>query len=106
VDGDGIGDNADTDNDNDGMPDSFELTYDFDPLDPSDANGDADGDGISNVNEYNQRSNPRRSETDFEAERASSGGAMHWWLWLGLGYLVYRRRTMTNRIVTSKQASN
>ena len=106
VDGDGIGDNADTDNDNDGMPDSFELTYDFDPLDPSDANGDADGDGISNVNEYNQRSNPRRSETDFEAERASSGGAMHWWLWLGLGYLVYRRRTMTNRIVTSKQGSN
>ena len=95
VDGDGIGDNADTDNDNDGMPDSFELTYGFDPLDPSDANGDADGDGISNVNEYNQRSNPIRSEADFESERASSGGSLHWWLWLGLGYLVYRRRIHT-----------
>ncbi len=37
---DGIGDNADTDDDNDGMPDEWEDTYGFDSKDASDANSD------------------------------------------------------------------
>jgi hypothetical protein len=36
----------------DGMPDDWELQYGFDPLDPSDASGDADGDGATNLQEY------------------------------------------------------
>jgi hypothetical protein len=58
VDGDGTGDNADLDDDNDGMPDAWETQYGFNPLDPSDAAEDADGDGISNLDEYLQGSDP------------------------------------------------
>ncbi|GAF92178.1 unnamed protein product, partial [marine sediment metagenome] len=51
--------NADTDDDNDGMPDDWEILYSFNPLDPSDAGEDADGDGVSNLDEYLQGTNPR-----------------------------------------------
>ena len=44
-DDDGIGDNADLDDDNDGIPDDWELLYGLDPFDSSDANQDANGDG-------------------------------------------------------------
>jgi len=43
---------GDTDDDNDGMPDSYEIENGLDPLDSSDASGDADGDGLSNIEEY------------------------------------------------------
>ena len=36
------------DGDRDGLPDHWERTYGFDPLDPADATADADGDGIPN----------------------------------------------------------
>ena len=49
-DGDGIGDNADPDDDNDGMSDNYELLCGLNPFQP-DANGDADGDGMSNGKE-------------------------------------------------------
>ncbi len=58
TDRDGIGDNKDLDDDGDGMPDIWEEKYGFDPLDPSDAEGDADDDGRSNLDEYLERSNP------------------------------------------------
>lgn len=58
TDGDGIGNNADTDDDGDGMPDTFEIKYGLNPLDPSDASQDADGDGLSNLEEYKQGRNP------------------------------------------------
>ena len=51
VDGDFIGDNADIDNDNDGMPDSYEITHNLDPLLASDAFDDPDGDGFTNLEE-------------------------------------------------------
>lgn len=38
--------------DGDGMPNDWELANGFDPLDPNDANGDADGDGLTNLEEY------------------------------------------------------
>ena len=51
-DADAQGDACDLDDDNDGMPDTIELARGLDPFDPSDAAGDLDGDGISNLDEY------------------------------------------------------
>ncbi len=47
------------DTDADGMPDAWEVTYGFKPLDSSDAGLDADGDGLTNLEEYRVGSNPR-----------------------------------------------
>lgn len=52
TDGDGQADCVDSDDDNDGMPDTYEISYGFNPLDASDANKDADQDGLSNLKEY------------------------------------------------------
>ena len=46
------GDVCDLDDDNDGMPDAFEITNGLDPFDDTDAAQDADGDGITNLQEY------------------------------------------------------
>jgi hypothetical protein len=43
---------ADWDPDNDGMPSNWEKEQSFDPADPADANGDANGDGYTNLEEY------------------------------------------------------
>jgi len=40
------------DSDQDGMPDDWEKQYGFDPNEPADGNGDADGDGYTNLEEY------------------------------------------------------
>ncbi|MGQ9576885.1 MAG: pectate lyase family protein [Thermoguttaceae bacterium] len=40
------------DSDDDGMPDQWERANALDPLDPSDASGDRDGDGYTNIEEY------------------------------------------------------
>ncbi len=58
ADGDLIGDNADLDDDNDGMPDAYELLNDFDPLDAADAALDKDGDSFSNLAECQAGSDP------------------------------------------------
>ncbi|MGA1820969.1 MAG: Ig-like domain-containing protein [Thermoplasmatota archaeon] len=52
TDSDGIGDNQDDDDDGDGMPDSWEEKYNLNPKDPSDALGDLDNDGKTNLEEY------------------------------------------------------
>jgi hypothetical protein len=43
---------APLDSDNDGMPDDWEFAYCLDPHDSSDANGDREGDGYTNIEEY------------------------------------------------------
>lgn len=58
TDGDLIANFADLDEDGDGMPDAFEIQYGFNPLDPSDAAKDANGNGISNLQEYLNGTNP------------------------------------------------
>ncbi len=66
-DGDGTGDNADKDDDNDDMPDAWEIQYGFDPL-VDDASQDSDGDGISNLDEYLAGSNPVVPQDNFEPD--------------------------------------
>jgi hypothetical protein len=51
TDNDGKGNNADTDDDNDGMLDAWEIQYGLDPL-ADDASEDADLDGINNLDEF------------------------------------------------------
>jgi hypothetical protein len=43
---------ADFDSDQDGMPNTWETAQGLDPSDPADGNGDADGDGYTNLEEY------------------------------------------------------
>ncbi len=57
TDGDGIGNNADTDDDNDGIPDEWELYYGLDPL-FDDASEDPDNDGYTNIEEYHAGTDP------------------------------------------------
>ncbi|MGS2760906.1 polysaccharide lyase [Sinomicrobium sp. M5D2P9] len=40
------------DSDGDGIPDKWEKKYNLDPKDPSDANGDINGDGYTNIEKY------------------------------------------------------
>jgi hypothetical protein len=63
VDGDGIGDACDLDSDNDELPDSFEQQY-FDCTNCADPNDDPDGDGLTNLEEYEYNTNPIKSDTD------------------------------------------
>jgi hypothetical protein len=51
------------DTDSDGMPDAWEVLYGFNPYDPTDASLDEDNDGIMNVKEYQQRTNPLRESS-------------------------------------------
>ncbi len=66
-DNDGIGTACDDDDDNDGMPDSWENSYGFNQLDPTDANADPDGDGLVNFDEYHYFTVPTDADTDDDA---------------------------------------
>ena len=47
------------DTDKDGIPDKIEIEWGLNPLDPSDAAGDLDGDGFTNLEEYLAGTDPR-----------------------------------------------
>ena len=52
------------DSDSDGMDDGWEVQYALNPLDATDASGDADGDEFSNLDEFNFNSDPTLLDTD------------------------------------------
>ena len=49
------------DEDGDGMSDGWEREFGLDPTDPSDAEEDPDGDGLTNLQEFRERRDPTRS---------------------------------------------
>lgn len=55
------------DTDRDGMPNEWELQYGFNPNDAKDAALDADGDGFTNLEEYEAKTDPRdpKSHPDY-----------------------------------------
>lgn len=87
------------DSDGDWMPDGWELENGFDPLDPTDAGQDADGDQMSNYAEYIAGTDPYDIESRFELEMGVSNKVMgvsgrglviEWNSRLGKQYDVYR----------------
>jgi len=78
---------APLDTDQDGMPDDWELEHGLDPYEPSDANGDRDGDGYTNIEEYINWIPTRHKETppplgfetgDFSSFNWSFSGDTKW----------------------------
>lgn len=63
-DADGIGDNVDQDDDNDGMPDSWEERFGFDRLSAADATADSDNDQLTNAEEYERGTRPDAADSD------------------------------------------
>jgi hypothetical protein len=61
------------DDDTDGMPNGWEADFGFNPGDPGDATGDADGDGVQNRDEYLRGSHPRGTHTRYFAEGSANG---------------------------------
>jgi len=61
TDGDGILDINDPDDDNDGIPDIFEIANGLDSLNPADASADPDGDGATNLQEFQTGTDPQNA---------------------------------------------
>lgn len=52
------------DADGDALEDAWELRYGFDPTDASDATADPDGDGLDNLGEFQQATEPHLADSD------------------------------------------
>jgi len=81
------------DTDGDGMPDAWEATYLLNASDPSDAPQDADGDGLTNLQEYRAGTNPRDNLSylkieSIESELATSGS-------MRVSFIAVSNRTYT-----------
>ena len=63
TDGDAVADNVDPDIDGDGISNDWEVLYEFDPFDPTDAILDFDGDGRSNLEEFQDDTVPTDNQS-------------------------------------------
>ena len=73
---------GETDTDNDGLPDNWEKQYGLNPLDATGingANGDPDGDGFTNLQEYIAGTNPNDPSSLLRITSLSSGGQIITW---------------------------
>ncbi|MCG8381694.1 MAG: fibronectin type III domain-containing protein, partial [Gammaproteobacteria bacterium] len=61
-----LGNYAPVDTDDDGMPDTWELAYGYDPNDAADADLDLDLDGLTTLAEYNNSTSPSEADTDLD----------------------------------------
>lgn len=68
--------NVAADSDFDGMPDSWEITNGFNPNDSGDSSADADGDGYTNLEEYQLGKNPHVLE-DTDSDGMPDGWEYH-----------------------------
>jgi hypothetical protein len=64
LDNDGLGNVCDNDSDNDQMPDDYEIANGLDPVNSFDQQGDPDGDGFSNLEEFFFGTDPNVSDLD------------------------------------------
>lgn len=86
----GPGTNPDTDND--GLPDAWETTYGL-SIGINDANADADGDGLSNLQEFQLGTHPKSGTSFFRAALAPVGGSpgnyqLSWNSVVGKAYVI------------------
>ncbi len=72
---DGTGDKCDEDNDNDGMTDEWEKKYGLNPLSAADAAIDKDGDGLTNLQEFQLQTSPASEDTDGDGHSDSEEAA-------------------------------
>ena len=76
-----IGTNAtNPDTDEDGMPDGWEFVYGLDPKSHDDASLDLDGDGLTNLQEFQRKTNPtikdNGQDNTNDSEEGSNGAGM------------------------------
>lgn len=88
----GTGTPPDPDTDDDGMPDAWETTYNL-SIGTNDAAGDADGDGLRNIDELRLGTHPRSGSSFFKASISTIPGSpqtcrVSWNSVIGKTYLV------------------
>ena len=94
--------NPDIDADNDGMPDAWEILHGLNPS-LNDAASDADGDGVSNVNEYPAGTDPLDPSSWLAVKQITAGSQiqLQWASVPGKSYLIEESADLTNWTVTS-----